>query len=188
MAQQRPRRARIAIFGGSFNPPHLGHRKICRYLLKLGYDEVWIVPCFKHAFGKRLAAFRHRLEMCRLATMDIERVRVIDVERKIGGVSRTVKTLTALRAAHPDVQFSLVVGADAAADRHKWLDFERIRRLAKVVVMARAGSAGGSGPVLSPLSSTLVRARIAAGNSIVRQSGRRVADYVARNGLYGAWR
>ncbi|MEW6365685.1 MAG: nicotinate-nicotinamide nucleotide adenylyltransferase [Acidobacteriota bacterium] len=174
---------RIAILGGSFNPPHLGHRKICSHLLAQGFDEVWVVPCYRHPFGKRLAAFKHRLEMCRLMFAGL-RAHVLDIERRIGGVSRTVNTLEALRREHPGIRPALVMGSDASRDTGKWLDFERIRKLATIVVIPRPGGSG-RGPFLSPLSSTGVRSKLAGGVEVDRDTGRRVARYIRDHHLYG---
>ena len=177
-------RPRIAILGGSFNPPHLGHRKICRHLLARGFDEVWVVPCYRHPFGKRLAAFKHRFEMCRQMFAGL-RARVFDIERRIGGLSRTVHTLEALRREHPAIRMAFVMGSDASRDTDKWLDFERIRKLASIVVIPRPGGAT-RGPFLSSLSSTGVRRKLAAGLNVDRDTGQRVARYVRDHGLYAA--
>lgn len=173
---------RIAVFGGSFNPPHLGHRKICRYLLDRGFEQVWIVPCYRHAFGKRLAAFEHRFEMCELLFAGL-RVRVLDVERRLGGVSRTVKTLAALTDENPGCDLALVVGRDALRETHKWLDFPHIRKLARLVAIPRPGY-DERGPFLSAISSTRVREKVASRRDISRDVGIRVARYVREHGLY----
>ncbi len=174
---------RVAVFGGSFNPPHTGHRKICRYLLAQEFDEVWVVPVYRHAFGKRLAPFKHRLEMCRLMTHGLSRVKILDTERRIGGISRTIRTLELLARGNPSTRFSLVVGADAMRETRTWLSFDRIRRLARIVVIPRQG-AGGAGPFLSPLSSTEIRAKLAQGLSVRRDCGELVATYLDVHALY----
>ena len=74
---------RVAIFGGSFNPPHLAHQMAALYVLETAaIDELWIVPAFQHPFGKVLAPFAHRLEMCELAAAALgPRVKVSAVGR-----------------------------------------------------------------------------------------------------------
>lgn len=174
---------RVAVFGGSFNPPHKGHRKICRYLLAKAFDEVWVVPVYRHAFGKPLAPFKHRIEMCRLITRGLSRVKVLDTERRIGGISRTIRTLESLARCNPSTRFSLVVGADAMKETGTWLSFDGIRRLARIVVIPRQG-AGGTGPFLSPLSSTEIRAKLARGISVRRECGECVDSYIDAHALY----
>ena len=173
---------RVAVFGGSFNPPHLGHRAICRYLLSQHYDEVWVVPCYRHAFGKKLAAFGYRFEMCRLVFSGLP-VRVLDIERRIGGVSRTVRTLQKLKKEHPQCAFSLVIGADSMKETHQWLSFPRLKALASIVAIPRRGD-GSEGPFLSPLSSTRIREKVESGRSIARDTGLRVAQYISEHHLY----
>ncbi len=61
---------RVAVFGGSFNPPHVAHQFVALYVLETaGVDELWLVPCAKHTFEKLLAPFSHRLRMCELAAL-----------------------------------------------------------------------------------------------------------------------
>ena len=63
---------RIALFGGSFNPPHIGHQMACLYVLETSScKELWMVPTFRHPFDKALAPFEDRFEMCRRASLPI---------------------------------------------------------------------------------------------------------------------
>ena len=106
---------RVAIFGGSFNPPHVGHQLLALYVLETAaVDQLWFVPCWKHPFDKALEAFADRLHMCEMAAAALgSRARVSDVEAQLGGEgSRTLMTVKALQASHPDHEFLLVVGAD----------------------------------------------------------------------------
>lgn len=85
---------RIALLGGSFNPPHLGHVGIIRYVLgKHLSDEVWVVPAAAHPYAKPLAKFSDRMEMCRLAFQGIPNVVVSDIESQLPQPSYTVQTL-----------------------------------------------------------------------------------------------
>ena len=101
---------RVAIFGGSFNPPHVGHQLVALYVLETAAaDELWFVPCWRHTFGKALEAFEDRLRMSELAAAALgARARVSDVEARVGGeMSRTLLTIKGLQAsssqgfAHP---------------------------------------------------------------------------------------
>ena len=79
---------RTAFFGGSFNPPHVGHFLAAAWVLCSGeVDEVWMVPCYKHAFGKALLPYEHRLAMCRLGAglLNPERIRLSNIEEELGG-------------------------------------------------------------------------------------------------------
>src|SRR5215831_15637256 len=136
---------RVALFGGSFNPPHVAHQLVGLYVLETAaVDELWFVPAFEHAFGKPLAAFDDRLAMCELAAAALgPRARVSDVERNIGGRSLTLRTVRRLAELHPDHAFSLVIGSDLAGDVASWYRGDELARTIPFVVVGRAGRAGG---------------------------------------------
>src|SRR5687767_3051770 len=103
----------VALFGGSFNPPHIGHVLAVTYVLSVGrVDRVVVVPVFDHALGKRLEPFEHRLEMARRAFDWLPQVDVSDIEERLGTPSRTLRTVLALESAHPEWDLRLLVGSD----------------------------------------------------------------------------
>ena len=106
---------RVALFGGSFNPPHVGHQLVALTVLEThAVDQLWMIPCFRHPFDKALAPFPDRLAMCALAMRALgERAQVCDIEGQLGGESRTLLTILALKKVHPEVEFHLVIGADS---------------------------------------------------------------------------
>ena len=109
---------RVALFGGSFNPPHVAHQLVALYVLETApVDALWFVPAFEHAFGKPLAAFEDRLAMCELAAAALgPRAQVSDVERALGGRSLTLRTVRRLTELHPEHAFSLVIGSDLTGE------------------------------------------------------------------------
>ncbi len=180
-----------ALFGGSFNPPHVGHVLAVTYLLSVEpVDEVRVIPVYRHVFGKALASFEDRLEMCRLAMGWIPGVVIDDIERELGGESKTLITVEALRKRDPSRGYRLVIGADVLADLPKWHRFDRIAELAPPLVLGRAGYAHPDAPaaVLPDVSSTQIRDTIAAGRiDDVRQLvPARVRAYIAAHGIYAA--
>ena len=157
----------VAVYGGSFNPPHLAHLLAVTVVLAThAVDEVLVVPTFQHPFGKDLATFDDRVRMCELALGWLPRVAVSRVEEALGGESRTLRTLEHLRAEHPEWSMRLVMGADLLVESPKWFGFERIAALAPPIVLGRAGVSHPDAPppVLPEISSTEVRARCAAGD------------------------
>jgi nicotinate-nucleotide adenylyltransferase len=131
---------RVAFFGGSFNPPHMGHVLGAVYALSTSpIDEVLVVPVYQHPFAKHLAPFTERLAMLQLAVGWIPRVRVSTVEEELGGESRTLRTIEHLREADPGASLRLLVGADVLADLPKWHRWDRIAALAPPLVLGRAG-------------------------------------------------
>src|ERR1700690_2784239 len=114
---------RVAIFGGSFNPPHVGHQLVALYILETAaVDELWFVPCWKHPFDKALEAFADRLRMCELAAAALgSRARVSDIEAQLGGEeSPTLLTIKGLQVRHPGHEFLLVIGADLEPELPLW--------------------------------------------------------------------
>lgn len=178
---------RVALLGGSFNPPHVGHLMAAYWTLATqDVDRVWLMPAFNHPFRKTLAPFEHRVAMCELAARDIHNVEVTRVEAEVGGEGWTYETLEHLRNARPDVEPSLVVGSDLLIEKHKWKRFDRILELAKLIVIHRAGYdvPEAPGPVLAEISSTEVRRRLAAGEDASRWVPRAVLEYASKHGLY----
>ncbi len=183
---------RLAIYGGSFNPPHLAHVMACVYVLSRGLaDQILMIPCARHAFNKDLAPFEDRLAMCKRAVEPLgDRVDVSDLEAEREGVSYMVDTLEELAQWRPEAQLVLVVGSDIVADFEKWKDADRIRELSELVVIPRLGpetlgEAVESGRfVLPELSSESIRKRLHEGRIPDDVLPRSVADYIRDHGLY----
>lgn len=172
---------RVGILGGSFNPPHLGHLQICKYLFgRRECDEIWIIPCFQHPFGKIMAPYEDRLTMCRFTFQEMAgRVWVTDVERRLGGVSHTIRTLHYLKLQHPNFKFALIIGSDVAGDKEEWKEFNRIKDIADIIEIPR----GENSPIIN-ISSTDIRSKIRAGEKYDNFVLTPVAVYIVTHGLY----
>lgn len=172
---------RVAILGGSFNPPHVAHIEICRYLFDANMcEEVWVVPCFNHPFGKVLASYDDRLNMCKFAFQEFDkRVKTLDTERVLGGTSHTVRTLQYLKKQEPDLDFSLVIGGDVAEEKQKWRDFDQIQEMVHIIEIPR----GVDSPI-TDISSTKIRTMIKHGESFHNYVSTHVAVYIVTHGLY----
>jgi nicotinate-nucleotide adenylyltransferase len=149
-------------------------------------DELWIVPAFQHPFGKALAPFAHRLKMCELAAAALgPRVKVSAVERDLGVESRTLRTVRRLEQDFPGHAFSLVIGADLLAELPSWMDSAELQRSVPLLVVGRAGFETGEGRLALPrVSSTEVRAALAAGRPVDGLVPRAVVDYIHKHDLY----
>jgi nicotinate-nucleotide adenylyltransferase len=183
---------RIALFGGSFNPPHLGHELAGLYVLETAdVDELWLMPTFQHPFDKELLPFEDRLAMCRLAAAALgPRARVTDIERELGDESRTLRTVRALQARHAEHQFALVIGADLVEETATWYGGEELRATVPFIVVGRAGHSAGPGASavveMPAVSSTEIRRALAAGQPVTGLVSRAVLDYIRARGLFGA--
>jgi nicotinate-nucleotide adenylyltransferase len=187
---------RIALFGGSFNPPHLAHQMAMLYVLETApVEEIWIIPAFRHAHGKVLAPFEDRLAMCELAARALgPRARVNDVERELGNESRTLLTVRRLQERFVAHAFSLVIGADLLAEVPSWYGGAELQRTVPFIVVGRAGVENSTGIgtelcglALPEVSSTQVRAALAAEKSVGALVPRVVLDYIYGHNLYKAW-
>lgn len=183
-----PARA-VALLGGSFNPPHVGHVMAAWWALATqGVDEAWLLPSFLHPFGKALAPWEDRVRMCELAVQGIEGLRVCAAEAELQGdplLGRTVRTLEHLTAGHPGVRFSLVIGTDLLAETDRWYRFDRVRELARIVVVGRQGYPPVPGaPALPEVSSTAVRAALGRGEDVTGLVPAAVVRYIRERGLY----
>jgi nicotinate-nucleotide adenylyltransferase len=179
----------IAILGGSFNPPHVAHLMAAYWALATqGVDEVWLLPSYRHPFGKALAPFDDRVRMCELAAAPLRGVHVCTAEQDLADdplVGKTARTLEHLLAKHPTFRFALIVGADILPETDKWYRWDRVRELARLIVVGRQGYEGpGAGPALPPVSSSVIRERLARGDDVAGWVPLRVLAYVEARGLY----
>ena len=185
---------RIAVYGGSFNPPHLAHQLACAVTLATAsVDEVWMVPTFQHAFDKPLAPYPERHAMCTEAARVFGgRVVVSRIEEELGGASYTLRTVKALRERRPGDELVLVIGSDLVDERVRWNGWEELRTLVSFLVIGREGCHAASveardrqvGIDLPGVSSTEVRRRIAAGEPTTGLLDEAVRAHIDRAGLY----
>jgi nicotinate-nucleotide adenylyltransferase len=201
---------RLGIFGGTFDPVHLGHlllAEYCREQCRL--DAVWFMPAAEppHKQQPDLTPAQQRIEMLELAIGGHEAFAVSKVEVDRGGVSFTVETLSELAAAEPARELFFLLGGDSLADLPRWREPARICELALPVVVARPGSPPPDYECLTGLvtperlgeirahqvdmpqigiSSREIRRRVAAGQSIRYQTPRAVEKYIETARLYKA--
>jgi nicotinate-nucleotide adenylyltransferase len=189
---------RLGIFGGSFDPPHLGHLlPLIDAAETLRLDAVRFVPAATQPFktGGGSASAGHRAAMTERLVAGVPGFSVDRSEIERAGLSYTVDTVTAVAAGvAPGTELVLLIGADAYALFEQWREPSRIRSLAAVAVLARgdegAPDAGReSGVQRLPtrrvdISSTELRARVADGRTIRGFVPDAVADYIAEHRLY----
>jgi nicotinate-nucleotide adenylyltransferase len=159
---------RIGVYGGSFNPPHVGHAMVAAWLRWADrVDEVWLLPVFGHAFSKALAPFDDRVALCEALAAMLPDVRVCTVERELPTPSYTIDTLRFLRARHPDHALRLVVGADVLAEAHRWRAWDEIQAEFPPIVVGRSGWPSPPGTLEFPsVSSTEIRRRVHLGEPV----------------------
>lgn len=185
-----------ALFGGSFDPVHVGHLVVAEAAADALGDGVTIrfMPAREQPFKRAAhqATPEQRAEMLDLAARGNPRFQVERVEFGLPAPSYTVRTLRALGEREPGNRFTLLLGADAAQDLAGWWEVEALPALADVVVFARPGAAVPRHPLIRrvievpaiALSATDVRARVHGGRSIRYLVPEAVREYIAAHGLY----
>ena len=176
----------IAVFGGSFDPPHVGHTLVCAYVLTAyQVERVLLVPTAHHAFDKQLASFSHRFRMCELAMRDLARVEVSAIEHDRPGPSLTLHTLEQLQRERPNAALRLVIGSDLVAETASWFEYERVRAIAPELVVQRAGAVTDPRmPALPEVSSHEIRQRLRDGQPTDGLLSPLVLSYIREHNLY----
>ena len=195
---------RIGVFGGTFDPPHVGHLALAEWAREaLDLDRVLFVPAARppHKRGKRMSPAGDRLAMTRLAVRGNRAFAVSAIEVRRTGPSYTVDTLRALARAHPGAAFWLLMGEDSLREFHTWHAPEAILELARLAVAARPGVRASRGPARFPrgrvvwlrnpelpISSSEIRRRARAGRSVRYWVPDAVARYLAAHRIYARTR
>jgi nicotinate-nucleotide adenylyltransferase len=140
MSQAQPQR--VAVFGGTFDPVHLGHLIMAEQAREQArLDQVWFVPAASppHKQGLAVTPFAHRAEMLHLAVAGQPSFRVEELEKDRPGPSYTADTLEELRRRHAHTELFLLLGSDCLPDLPHWHDPQRIVGAAGLLVVARPG-------------------------------------------------
>jgi nicotinate-nucleotide adenylyltransferase len=179
----------IALFGGSFDPPHLGHLLAAAWVLATEpVDELWFVPVFQHPLGKPLVgSYEHRLALCEKVAGQLAGARVSRAEEE-SGQTRTVDLLEWLQRRHPGTRFALVLGTDLDAEKAQWKRFDRVEQLARIIRVQRggfqSGAAGDDAVVIPRISSTHVRSLLKSGGDASHLVPRAVLESIRDSGTY----
>lgn len=190
---------RTGVFGGTFNPVHLGHLLVAddvRSRLKL--DRVLFIPCFRPPHKpNHLVPFRHRSAMTEIALKSWSGFELCTIEENRSGPSYTVDTLKELRSRLKGDSLYLIIGVDQYQEIAGWRAPEELTRLARLVVMDRPGKARppvfpGHNPdrvrflpvVQVDISAALIRKRLAKGESVQYMLPVPVSGYINRHRLY----
>ena len=198
---------RIGVFGGSFDPVHLGHLTIAQDAVEqLELNRLIFVPAAvpPHKQGHTLADGHHRFEMLQLATEGNLSFEISDMELQRGGVSYTFDTIMNIQAEHPGTELFFIVGLDSLVELHLWRNVEQLLEMCTVVPFARGGEDPArvaeqirlSEPWKTNLlerliriheieiSASEIRMRLAEGLSIRYLVPPEVEMYIAEHGLY----
>ncbi len=203
----------IAILGGSFDPPHNGHVVLANEILKKFsfqpqgltpkyFEKILLVPCFAHAFGKKLSSPQDRSAMTKL--LESENVRASDIEIQKTGISYSIKTLHDLQKQFPTDHLYWVIGSDQLAEFHTWEGWKEIIKDFGLIVAQRGNEKHFQQNVeeslqelksentlflLAPndipnISSTEIREKVKRNESIHNLVPKSVEEYIVKHSLY----
>lgn len=188
----------IGLFGGSFNPIHIGHAILANYIIQnANIDKLWLMVSrqnplkedYDHSYDI------HRLNMARLVSSKLANVETSDAEFSMPYPSYTIDTLSRLSQKYPDDKFKLVIGADNWAIFDKWKDYGRIIQEYGLIIYPRRGFdvsvpkeyADSVHLIDAPMievSSTAIRESISAGRDVRFLLPDDVYEYIAQHKLY----
>lgn len=196
---------KIAIFGGTFNPIHLGHIRLAMaFQERFQFDKVLLIPTEipPHKQAPDLAPDKHRYQMCRLAVKDDPCFEVSDIELKRKTKSYTYDTLKRLKSVYEDAEFFLIMGSDMFLTFMQWYRAAEMLSMVTLLTAAREPDEmemlvqcqrkleqkGGKSFILDVapmvISSTEVRERIRSGKSLTGYLDENVIQYIYEHGLY----
>lgn len=184
---------KIGLLGLSADPPHLGHLAIAKLLLaeKL-VEQVWLVPCYEHSFGKSLSSPEDRWQMVLL--LQDKNIIANQVELQRQGKSYTIDTIKALQEEYRSCEFFWIVGSDIIKTKtyKKWRDWPELASRVKFLVVPRSGFKIRKAPAgftlikgkIMNVSSSEIRERVKLGLSIDGLVLPKVKEYVKKHNLY----
>ncbi|MFQ6616031.1 MAG: nicotinate (nicotinamide) nucleotide adenylyltransferase [Fidelibacterota bacterium] len=192
---------KVCLFGGTFDPPHVGHLIISETIKESeGFDKMIFVPAFQppHKEESPLSSVEDRLEMLRLSLGDRPNLEVSNVEIKRGGVSYTIDTIREVKRRYGlDRRYlTFLIGSDSLVEFHTWRNHEAILKECRVLVASRPGFRPSriSPDILSrvrfanmpqiEISSSEIRRRVRQGLSIRYMVSEPVRTYIRENSLY----
>lgn len=169
-AAQRPR---IAFYGGSFDPLHVGHLTIAHKLSEVFMlDEFVFIPAFHapHKKDRKPTSAFHRFAMLALATNDEEKIKISRMEIELPEKPYTIETLTRLKNELPDAEIFFVMGADSWQDITTWREWEKVLTLVNIIVVTRPDYEIGFSHVTEKIRKRIVDLRKAENKSKIQNS------------------
>ncbi|GEL77521.1 putative nicotinate-nucleotide adenylyltransferase [Tenuibacillus multivorans] len=183
---------KIGLFGGTFDPPHIGHVKLAETVLRaLELDEVWFIPTYQPPHKQNAAADPNsRLEMLRLILKDQENFNISTIEYELKGKSYTYHTMVKLKEQYPSAQFYFIIGGDMVDYLPNWYRIQDLKKVVKFVGVTRKEYEDVRDENVlmvemedMPISSTEIRHQLKKGNQPEGLS-EDVLQYIRENHLY----
>ncbi len=189
----------VTLFGGSFNPPHLGHEIVLEQIFALKLiphlNQIWLLPEYQHSFTKNtdLAPAKHRLAMTRFLLNHQVKLQTCCLDKQMSG--NTIEHITYLQKTYPEHCFSFLIGSDNLPSFTKWPQWPELLKLMPFYIYPRLGYPfkplyPNMKPLIHPtqiitnISSTMIRQRISQGLPVEHLLPRGINRYLTLNLLY----
>ena len=201
---------KVAVFGGSFDPPHNGHLWLAKMILRRKFcEKAVLIPANMHPFAKKLSSANHRLAMTKL--LENENIKVSDIEIRRGNISYSIDTLNELQKLYPQDDFVWIIGEDQIENFTKWKSWKEIIVKYGLIIVPRTNYAehetinqwNNSNLLFSQktnfrnittidkhmfqplkMSSSEIRKKVKEGKKISRLVPKEIEKYIMRHGLY----
>jgi len=198
---------KIAILGGSFNPPHLGHLTIAVQVKEqLNMNQVWLIPCYQHPFRKKIISPYHRLKMTKFLANNS--IKCSNWEINHNKNSYSIDTLKSLSTIYPQYKFYWIVGSEQITNFTKWKNWKKIIKDYHLIIFSRGEVnknielkvkktfniqsipkniiiMNNKNLIFSNISSSQIRKRIKTKKSIKHLVPNKVYQYILKYNLYG---
>lgn len=175
------KKRKIIIYGGAFNPPHIGHAIAIESAMRLfACDEIWLMPSSDRRDKKISVSGKHRIKMLELTLAELfsnppAPIKISTLELDRPALTTTYDTVLELNKKYPNREFYFIVGADIVGDiENKWVNGKELIKIAKFIPIKKVGD----------ISSTFVRKLITEGHSGIPYILPAVAKYIKDNGFY----
>ncbi len=175
---------KIAVFGGSFNPPHVAHQMILTYISNcFDFDEIWVNPVYRHYFSKDkyLVSSSDRLKMASLAFEKLSSkifVKSIDIDNKF---IKSFDTFSFLTKKYSFYSFTLFLGEDNYLSKDKWYKFSELQKLIEIRYVGREGY---DSDLHLPFKFPAISSSYARGNLDCGIIDLNVLEFIKKNKLY----
>lgn len=192
-----------AIFGGTFNPPHIGHYQMLKALEnRPEIEEIWLMPdkIPPHKVCDFLADDKDRIEMCRIIADDFKKVKLCLAEFEREGKSYTYDTVTEFRKKYPQREFTFVCGGDMLVSFEEWYRYEELMKMISFTVFRRTDTDNAEfdrkaaelsemgmkitvmSEIITSVSSTYIRNNIDNSRELLPE---KIYNYIKDGGIYG---
>ncbi|WP_027963500.1 nicotinate-nucleotide adenylyltransferase [Halalkalibacillus halophilus] len=182
---------KIALFGGTFDPPHIGHLAICNAVWKqTNVDEIWFIPTYTPPHKEPAnVSFDHRLNMLKLLMQKFDSVKVLSIEKEREGKSYTIDTVFQIKQRFPDYEFKFIIGGDMVEYLPNWHRIDDLKKLLTFIGISRVGYTFSDADIekieMDPVnvSSSTIRSNIKS-RGVYDGLTASVAEYIKEHRLY----